>query len=114
MCDFMNEKELERDLKVLKCPCGGLMKQTKVKLYGFQVRAWKCDKCKEITVDTIESDRARVLNKLREKPLVLKAGEMTDSTYIRFPKEYSMLVPLGSKVEITPKGEKEFILKIKS
>ena len=107
-----NEKEFEKDLEEFECPCGGTMKQTEVKLHGFPVRAWKCEKCEELTLDSMQSDRARLLNKLKETPLVLTAGEMTNSTYIRFPKEYSGLIPVGAKVEVTPKDEDELIFKL--
>ncbi|MBL7169698.1 MAG: hypothetical protein ISS48_01635 [Candidatus Aenigmarchaeota archaeon] len=109
---MIDGKKFEKDLEELKCPCGRWMKQTKVKLYGFPVRAWKCEKCGEITLDGMESDRARILSKIKEKPLILTAGEMTNSTYIRFPKKYAGLIPVGSKVQVTPKDEDELILKI--
>ena len=102
----------EKDLEEVKCSCGGWMKQTKVRLYGFPVRAWKCKKCGEIELDGLESDRARMLSKMRKEPLILTAGAMTDSIYIRFPKKFSGLIPAGTQVQITPKDEDELILKI--
>ncbi len=56
---MIDKKEFGNDLTELKCPCGGIMKQVKVRLYGHSVRGWKCKKCGELTVDSMESDRVR-------------------------------------------------------
>lgn len=103
----------DEELKRVKCPdCKGWMNMTKVKLYGFPVRAWKCEKCDAMDFDALDTDRARLLRNLKENPLVVIAKEMTESTYIRFPKKYAGLVPVGTQVKITPKDEDELILKI--
>jgi len=103
----------EKDLEKVKCPnCKGWMKRTKTKIHGFPVKAWKCEKCDELDLDILDITRAQILHKIKQKPLIITSREMTEGVYIRFPKEYSGLIPVGTEVQITPKDEDELILKI--
>jgi len=108
-------KKTEKNIGVgrVKCSeCSGWMIETKTKVHGFPVRAWKCKKCNELELDILDVTRAQLLNKIKNNPLKIISREMTDGVYIRFPKKYSELIPVGTEVQITPKDEDELIMKI--
>lgn len=73
-----------------KCDaCKCVMRQTKLKLEGFQIRAWKCGKCGETLLNPEDAQKMLVFNKLK-KGLPVKVGSLGRSLILRIPKEVAV------------------------
>jgi len=60
----------------------------------------------------IIKERENLIKKLKYKPINLTARKMSGSSYIRLPKEYSVLIPVDSKITLIPQDIDRLLLKI--
>ncbi len=88
------------------------MRPKAIRLGGISVRAWRCPKDGEEIVHPDDAEFALTLNKLRRRGIKVKIGMMNKAPYIRFPKEFNILVQKGDEVLVKVSSGNAFILEI--
>jgi len=92
--------------------CKVNMKSTTIKLGQAKADAWRCPKCKEELIHPEVAQRALLESKLR-KGVKVKVGQLNKAPYVRFPKEFEVVVKKGDEVFIFLEGKDEIKLKVK-
>jgi len=98
----------------MKCvSCGGWAEETTVTVDGFEMRAWRCEKCGEEYLHPEDAEKALVLNKYKKGKKV-KVGTLGESTIVRIPKELVEALGLekGRIIEIRARDARHIELEI--
>lgn len=93
-----------RNMKTLNCwKCNISMKRITDSFHGFSVKAWKCQKCREVIYDEEDVQPILKYNKLRtsKKGLISKVGILGNSKILRIPKTIEQIynITKGRKIE---------------
>ncbi|MEK6953377.1 MAG: hypothetical protein AABX01_00080 [Candidatus Micrarchaeota archaeon] len=105
-------KDLENS--TLQCyKCNSWMKPAIITFReGVKMRGWRCGNCKEEALHPLDAQRYLKLNKLRHG-MQVKVGEIKESPYVRFPKEFSDIIHPGDMAIVSLKAPDEISVKFK-
>jgi len=91
----------------LRCVCGKIAKSAKMSYLGGTLNCWKCS-CGESYHNPLETERIRLVNKLKNKKFEMKIGKIRSNLIIRIPKDISDLLGMraGNKITLTAKPDR--------
>lgn len=96
----------------MECECGGKMEKIKTSLKGFEVRGWRCSKCKEILIHPVDADIVNnILNTKKKNKLKVKLRTVGKSKVVTVPHIFMEKLNLkeGMKLEWDFKDGKLFL-----
>lgn len=76
------------------------MKPSSVRIAGISVRSWRCPKDGEEILHPEEAELALTINKLKRRGITVKIGILNKAPYIRFPKEFNILLHKGDEIVV--------------
>ena len=87
------------------------MRKSAAFLAGQRVRAWKCGSCGEEIAHPLDAQAALSLNKLK-CGVGLKVGELNKAPYVRFTKDFSVVLRKGAHAVATLLSPTEIRIKL--
>lgn len=97
--------------KGLKCLCGKVAKEARLRFQGFEIDGWKCS-CGEEFFDPQQAEQILLLNKTMKEKFDVTVGKIRSNLIVRIPTEVQKALGLkkGEHLKLKVESKKKIAL----